>query len=223
MSGQVIFVEGNIGSGKTKFLSQVEKYYGDDCQVIYEPLDTWTSLKDKDGMNVLDHFYKDPTAYAYTFQNVAFMSKIKKLEEIDYSKKYIFIERSIWSDKNVFAKNCALSNLMNEIEYKVYLMWFEWIEKVCQKPSGEIIFLYLRCAPETSFVRINKRARVEEAGIPLDYIKQIHARHEEWLYKERRAFYVDAELDLTSKEPFVKSYENFITNINVLPCFKTDI
>jgi len=43
---QVIFVEGNIGSGKSKLLSQIETYYGDECQVIYEPVDTWTSLKD---------------------------------------------------------------------------------------------------------------------------------------------------------------------------------
>ena len=64
----VYFVEGNIGTGKSTFLKMIEKCYPDDCQVIYEPLDTWTSFKDKEGVNILGHFYKDPKRYAYTFQ-----------------------------------------------------------------------------------------------------------------------------------------------------------
>jgi len=220
MSAQVIFVEGNIGSGKTKFLSQIEKYYGDDCQVIYEPLDTWTSLKDENGTNILDHFYKDAKKYAYTFQNVAFMSKIKKLEEIDYTKKYVFIERSIWSDKNVFAKNCALSKLINSIEYQVYLIWFDWIESVCRKPQGPNHFLYLRCSPETSFARVNKRGRVEESSIPLEYLAEIHKRHDDWLIYDKevelnnKCFYINAEQDLTVKENFVVEYEKVVSMIH---------
>ena len=208
---KVIFVEGNIGSGKSKFLSQIETYYGGDCQVIYEPVDTWTSLKDADGVNVLDHFYKDPKKYAYTFQNVAFMSKIKKLEEIDYTKRYVFIERSIWSDKHIFANNCFKSKLINDIEYQVYNMWFDWIEKVCMKPKT-MYFLYLRCSPETSHTRINKRGRVEENTIQLDYLTQIHDRHEEWTKTD---FYIiDAEQDLTVKETFIKEYIKFIDKID---------
>jgi len=208
---QVIFVEGNIGSGKSKFLSQIETYYGDECQVIYEPVDTWTSLKDERGVNVLDHFYKDPHKYAYTFQNIAFMSKIKKLDEIDYSKKYVFVERSIWSDKYIFATNCYLSKLMNEIEYQVYNIWFNWIEKVCSKPET-VRFIYLRCSPETSLTRINKRGRVEETSIPLEYLRQIHDRHEEWIAGESASFYViNAEQDLTKQGAFTLEYEKFVT------------
>ena len=208
---QVIFVEGNIGSGKSKLLSQIETYYGDECQVIYEPVDTWTSLKDERGVNVLDHFYKDPHKYAYTFQNIAFMSKIKKLDEIDYSKKYVFIERSIWSDKYIFATNCYLSKLMNEIEYQVYNIWFDWIEKVCRKPET-VRFIYLRCSPETSLTRINKRGRVEETSIPLEYLSQIHSRHEEWTAKDASSFYViDAEKDLTQINAFTAEYNKFIS------------
>lgn len=205
---KVIFVEGNIGSGKSKFLSQIETSFGEDCQVIYEPLDTWTSLKDKDGVNVLDHFYKDPKKYAYTFQNIAFMSKIKKLEEIDFTKKYVFIERSIWSDKHIFAKNCYMSGLINEIEFQVYNVWFDWIEKNCNSPKKT--FIYLKCSPETSFGRIHKRGRAEEKSVPIEYISQIHECHEIWANLGEEFYIIDAELDLTNKDVFIEEYKKFI-------------
>jgi deoxyadenosine/deoxycytidine kinase len=213
---KVVFVEGNIGSGKSKFLSQVETYYGDSCQVIYEPIDTWTALKDENGMNILDHFYKDPKRYAYTFQNIAFMSKIKKLAEIDYTKKYVFVERSIWSDKHIFAKNCYLSKLISEIEYQVYNIWFSWIENVCTERLNpeSIRFIYLKCSPETSFFRTNKRGRSEESDIKLDYLAQIHNQHEEWVAKDDVDWtIIDAEKDLTNKEQFISEYTQFINKI----------
>jgi deoxyadenosine/deoxycytidine kinase len=197
----VYFVEGNIGTGKSTFLKMIEMCYPHTCQVIYEPVDTWTSFKDKDGVNILGHFYKDPKRYAYTFQNIAFISKIEKLTEIDYSKRFIFIERSIWSDKNVFAKNCHLSGLMNDIEYQVYNTWFKWIENNAEIPS-KFTFMYLKCSPETSYKRVNIRGRAEESGLGLDYLTQIHDRHEEWLSPASLAWVVDAEVDYTDMKTF---------------------
>ena len=199
----VYFVEGNIGTGKSTFLKMIETHHPE-CQVIYEPVDTWTSFKDKEGVNILGHFYKDPKRYAYTFQNIAFISKIEKLSDIDFTKT-VFIERSIWSDKNIFAKNCYMSGLMNDIEFQVYNRWFEWIEANAKKPDV-LNFVYLKCSPETSYKRVNIRGRTEESGIGLDYLSQIHDRHEEWLASEKNAKIIDAELDYTNHEEFEKMF-----------------
>jgi deoxyadenosine/deoxycytidine kinase len=200
----VYFVEGNIGTGKSTFLKMVETHHPE-CQVIYEPVDTWTSFKDKEGVNILGHFYKDPKRYAYTFQNIAFISKIEKLSEIDESK-VVFVERSIWSDKNIFAKNCYMSGLMNDIEYQVYNRWFEWIESNAKKPNI-INFVYLKCTPETSHKRVNIRSRSEESGISVDYLTQIHDRHEEWFQTESNVRVIDAELDYTNNEEFEEMFK----------------
>ena len=45
-------VEGNIGSGKTTFLRQIDEMKNSDIQVIYEPVDTWLSEKDKKTANL---------------------------------------------------------------------------------------------------------------------------------------------------------------------------
>ena len=196
----VYFVEGNIGTGKSTFLKMIETCYSDTCQVIYEPLDTWTSFKDKEGINILAHFYKEPKKYDYTFQNIAFISKVEKLTEI---------ERSIWSDKNVFAKNCYLSGLMNDIEHQVYNTWFNWIVKNAQIPV-KYTFMYLKCSPETSYKRVNIRGRAEESGLSLDYLTQIHDRHEEWLKPDSLVWVVDAEVDYTDAKIFCQLMDQYV-------------
>jgi Mrp family chromosome partitioning ATPase len=42
-------------------------------------------------------------------------------------------------------------------------------------------FVYLRTTPDTCLSRGQKRGRAEEAGVPLSYLQELHARHEEWL------------------------------------------
>ena len=53
---KIIFVEGNIGTGKSTFLKMIEKCYNDKYQVIYEPVDLWTNFKDSKGKNILKYF-----------------------------------------------------------------------------------------------------------------------------------------------------------------------
>lgn len=41
--------------------------------------------------------------------------------------------------------------------------------------------VYLRSTPEIVYERIQKRARSEEKCVPLEYLKQLHELHENWL------------------------------------------
>lgn len=41
--------------------------------------------------------------------------------------------------------------------------------------------VYLRTTPEIVYERMKTRARSEEKCIPLDYLKQLHELHENWL------------------------------------------
>jgi len=208
---KIYFVEGNIGTGKSTFLKMIENLNNPEYQVIYEPVDVWTKFKDSTGKNILQYFYEDPKRFAYTFQNTAFVSRVEKLKEIDPTKKAIFIERSIWSDKNIFAKNCAQSGMMSEIEHMLYLKWFSWLEEHLNL-QGDKHFVYLRCSPETSFERMKKRNRNEETGVSLEYLTQIHNKHEEWLkdtIQSQNLIILNAEADFKSQNVF-EEYLSFV-------------
>jgi deoxyadenosine/deoxycytidine kinase len=169
-------IEGNIGSGKTTWVRYLQKY--PEFEVVEEPVDKWVEIKDSDGVNILDNFYKDPKRYAYLFQTVVFKTRLMALDTPQI-KPTRFSERSIWTDKYVFEINGYETGLINSIEHKCYNICFDYEEKKYSKfPDG---IIYVRCSPEKCSERINRRGRVEEKNIPLEYLQQLHEKHEEYI------------------------------------------
>ena len=48
-------------------------------------------------------------------------------------------------------------------------------------PDG---FIYLRAQPQTCMSRMQRRDRSEETGVGIDYLQDLHQRHENWLCNE---------------------------------------
>ena len=185
-------IEGNIGSGKSTLLKMINGL--PNTEVIQEPVDIWTSIKDNKGTNLLQHFYSDMDRNSYMFQTMVFKTRLESLEPKQI-QPFRFSERSIWTDRYVFGKMCIEDNKMNSIESKCYTHWFNWLEQKF-KPTPDGI-IYIRCSPEKCLERINKRSREEENTISLDYIKKLHNYHEEWLqnWKETPVLIIDNEKD----------------------------
>ena len=169
------FIEGNVGSGKSTFLKLLQQK---GHQIILEPVDEWCNLVNKNGNNLLQEFYGDQERYAYTFQSIAFRTRVNNLK--NYNGE--LIERSIFTDRNVFAKTCYENGKMNDIEWSDYCSWFDWLSDTFNvKPTG---FIYLRAEPEVSYERIKKRCRSGEETIPFEYLQELHNKHEKWLMDE---------------------------------------
>ncbi len=169
------FVEGNIGSGKSTFLKKLSTEF----KVVQEPVDEWSKMRNANGKNILEEFYEDPERNAYLFQSIAFRSRVKNITGLNESA---IVERSIYTDRMVFAEVCKEDGNINEIEWNDYTEWFDFVVKhIGFKPKG---FIYLRTDPEKSYERINKRNRSGESNISIDYLKKLHTRHDKWLCPE---------------------------------------
>lgn len=184
---RVFFVEGNIGSGKTSFLQQLEKAYPTHVQVVYEPVAQWEKLLDASGKSILDYFYSDMQRYSYLFQSAVFLSRIRAMEQIDPQKPIVFVERSVDCDMRIFASNCFENGVMSDIEWKIYTDWHEWMcttlakNQLVPAPS-DCAYVYLRTSPEVAFERMERRSRASETGtVKREYIEQLHAKHDAWL------------------------------------------
>ena len=208
------FIEGNIGSGKStlvKYLKSLESFQSNNIKTVLEPVEEWKNFRDSKGKNVLEYFYKDQKRWGYLFQMNAFITRGKLIEETEEGGHTLLMERSVYSDRNVFAKNCYEKGLINEIEWKTYLNWFNWLSKKLSI-SGDA-YIYLRTSPEKSYSRIQKRGRGEEKEIPLEYIKEIHIKHEEWLANPRKnVLILDGNLENSPErlERFSNKILNFI-------------
>jgi deoxyadenosine/deoxycytidine kinase len=94
------------------------------------------------------------------------------------STKYIIItERSLYTDKLVFAKMLYDSGKIEHINYQIYLNWFETFAE--EFPVHKIV--YVNANPEICYKRIHKRAREGEENIPLEYLQSCDKYHEQML------------------------------------------
>ncbi len=179
---KLFILEGNIGAGKSTLLRLLEQNLGVD--IINEPLNKWQTMGDQE--NLLDLFYRDTKRWSYTFQSYAFISRIQAiLNQLDKSDRPStkILERSVYSDRFCFAKNCFEAGLMSSLEWQIYQDWFEWlVGSYMPQPSG---FIYLRTSPQISHERLTKRNRSEENNVTIEYLESLHHKHENWLIHQK--------------------------------------
>ena len=177
----MLSIEGNIGAGKSTLLAALPRLLPG-ARLLPEPVDRWRET------GVLGLFYRDPQRWAYSFQSYAFLSRLRA--QVDASRSaslreapLTVLERSVWSDKHVFAANCRATGLFAEAaEGAMYDDWHGWLmERAFPAETRLDGIIYLRASPEVCHARIAGRARGEEAAIPLTYLQELHARHERWL------------------------------------------
>lgn len=192
----IVSVEGNIGVGKSTFINILKNKWDCDggCEIVHEPVDLWKNLVNTDGKNILQTFYEDIPRWAYSFQNVACITRMMKIEETirNSSSKYIFLDRSLGTDKNVFEAMLHDQGQMNELEHQMYNLWCDFYHKYVRSQSNQI-YIYLKASPETCASRIKKRGRVEEETIGLDYLKGLNDYHDSWLLSEPNVVIIDCE------------------------------
>tara|TARA_B100001093_G_scaffold15503_1_gene14201 strand:+ start:527 stop:1183 length:657 start_codon:yes stop_codon:yes gene_type:complete len=208
----LISIEGNIGTGKSTLVKILKEKFSNDTTVkfLQEPVDQWLELTDSDGTNILDKFYKEPKRWSYSFQMSAFITRIKDIIKSNPTENLVIAERSIVTDRKVFAKLLMESEEISEIEWKLYNQWYTWLKEGFNAVPNKII--YLRAEPDISYSRIQKRNRKEEENIKIEYIKGVHQKHEEWLTDDPNVLVIDANNDFENNHSNIEILEKFINN-----------
>uniref|UniRef100_A0A3B4Y1L1 Zgc:110540 n=1 Tax=Seriola lalandi dorsalis TaxID=1841481 RepID=A0A3B4Y1L1_SERLL len=82
----------------------------------------------------------------------------------------------------VFASNLFECGNLSDTEWAVYQDWHTWLLNQFEPEIALDGIIYLRAQPQRCMQRLLRRGREEEQGIPLEYLEQLHFRHEAWLY-----------------------------------------
>jgi deoxyadenosine/deoxycytidine kinase len=213
-------IDGNIGSGKSTIVTELKDKFKDnsiinnnDIEFVFadEPIDVWNSIVDKDGETILEKFYKDQEKYSFSFQMMAYISRLSIIKKImENTKKQntvIVTERSVFTDYEIFAKMLYNDNKIDEVNYLIYVKWFD--EFIKELPFEGII--YVRTDPKLCSDRIKIRNR-EGENIPLEYLEKCHMYHENWIDKiknDKVIHLIDGNLD---KEISLDLHVNNIIN-----------
>jgi len=191
----MILFEGNIAAGKStvgRRLAASELF-----AFVEEPVGAWQGEFEE---NLLDLFYRDTNRWAFTFQLAAFTTRAKTWTEVlaMTDHRNVVLERSIYCDRYVFAKNCYQSGLMKKTEWQLYCKLWDWLESNwCAEPDK---IVYLRTPAEVCLERIEARGREEETTIPIEYLRDLERLHDEWLVDNPKTVVIDSCRQWTPRE-----------------------
>lgn len=237
-----VSIEGNIAVGKSTFARLLQSSCPD-WEVMAEPVSKWQNIES--GMskgtagaspqttvsNLLQMMYEDPQRWSYTFQTFSCMTRLRtqlqpppaRLLSSEGMPVQVY-ERSVYSDRYIFALNMFELGCINSTEWAVYQDWHSLlVEQFGHQVELEGI-IYLRAPPKKCLERLERRGRAEEKGVKLEYLDKLHIQHEKWLVEKSTEIHfeklkqipvlqLDAGVEFKSdpevREQFITKVKNF--------------
>ena len=162
-----IAVAGNIGAGKTSLVEFLQKKHG--FHPIYEPHHT---------NPYLDDFYADMKSWAFQSQLYFLTHKFRLHLGLDEQVGTVVLDRTIYEDAEIFARNLAESRYMSARDYKLYQELYDAMKQALRPPD---LLIYLRCSVKAIRRRVKQRGRPSEQAIQASYLTRLNGLYEDWL------------------------------------------
>ena len=199
----IISIEGNIGSGKSTLTHLLSKHlksiYGvGDIIYLQEPVAEWDDIRDEEGRTMLEKFYADQHRYAFSFQMMAYISRVALLRRATSNTfaGIIVTERSVETDREVFARMLHDEGKIEQAEYQIYLKWFDEFTRGLNVHGT----IHLETPPTLCWERVASRSRDGET-IPLNYLQKCEDYHRVWLSTKSPILRCDGTQDFKDTLP----------------------
>ena len=162
-----IAIAGNIGSGKTTLTRMLAHHYG------WEP-----RMESVVNNPYLSDYYQDMKRWALNLEVFFLKERFRDILAIEQSKKTIIQDRSIFEGVYIFAANNHDMGNLSDRDYDTYMQLYELMASLVSPPD---LLIYLKSSIPHLVSQIQKRGRDYEQSIPLDYLKGLNDRYEQWI------------------------------------------
>jgi len=166
MTKRYVAVAGTIGAGKTSLVRWLEKRYG--LRPFFEPHEANPYLED---------FYQDMKRWGFSSQLFFLAHKLELHQQLLASKHPAVIDRTIYEDAEIFAKNLHRQRFIDTRDYRTYQALYRSITKALRPPD---LMIQLSCPVRTLRKRIQLRGRAMERDIPVAYLRRLNRLYEDW-------------------------------------------
>ena len=153
-----VCIEGNVGSGKSSVLAAVAVPAG--VGVFPEPIEEWGDL--------LGLYYANPAEYALAFQ-------LRVLLSFCSVPEHAVVERSPLASRHVFGQLLANDGTLTPAQWTLFK---DYSQVLGWAPDG---IVYIDTPANLCLQRVRERAREEERGVDLQFLRRVEFQYEVFL------------------------------------------
>ena len=161
-----VAVAGTIGAGKTSLVAWLTRRYG--LTPFYEPNEANPYLAD---------FYADMPRWSFHSQCFFLAHKMELHQALERSTQPAVIDRTIYEDAEIFARNLYAQGHMEKRDWEVYQRLYAGLRRALRPPD---VLIALTCSLGTTKKRIQGRGRAMESAIPDAYLRRLHRLYTQW-------------------------------------------
>jgi len=164
-----IGVAGNIGAGKTTITKKLAEKFS--WKPVYESVVDNPYLSD---------FYKNMNRWSFNLQIYFLYHRFSSQVKLKDIVGGFIQDRTIYEDKEIFAKNLNDLKFMSNIDWQTYKSLFDNMTMFISKPD---LIIYLKTSTDTLLSRIKNRDREFEKNIDPEYIHSLNVYYDRWINK----------------------------------------
>ncbi len=196
-----IAIAGNIGSGKTTLATLLARHYG--WLLRTEPVVDNPYLAD---------YYTDIARWAFHLEVFFLKERFKTQLAILRDKDTPSIQdRTIYEGVYVFAANNYAQGQLSLRDYATYMALFEQMTTIVQYPD---MLLYLRASIEHLVANIQRRGRGYEQIMPLDYLRGLNNRYDDFIYHQYKGRVMVIDVDNMDYEHNEQDFYTIVDRID---------
>ena len=164
-----IGIAGNIGVGKTTMTEKLATIFN--WETIYESVVDNPYLAD---------FYGDMERWSFNLQVYFLYHRFSSQVNLSNINLGFIQDRTIYEDKEIFARNLKDLNFMSKRDWDTYSHLFDNLVSFIRSPD---LIIYLKASTDTLLSRISKRNREFEKKMDPEYLHSLNIYYDKWISK----------------------------------------
>ena len=192
-----IGIAGNIGCGKTTLTEMLAEHYQ------WEP--RYETVVNNPYM---DDYYKDLRRWSFALEVFFLKERFKDVIGFADSENIVIQDRTLHEGVFVFTANNYEQGNMSDRDFETYMELYEIMMEKVKLPD---LMIYLRASVPHLVENIQKRGRVYEQKIPIEYLQGLNDRYEDFILNKYKGKVLTVDVDKLDYKTRQEDF-NFITD-----------
>lgn len=140
----------------------------------------------------MDDYYKDLQRWSFAMEVFFLKERFKNVLDFSNSKNIVIQDRTLHEGVFVFTANNYEQGNLSDRDFETYMELYEIMTEKVKLPD---LMIYLRASVPHLVENIQKRGRVCEQKIPIEYLQGLNERYEDFIQNKYKGRVLTIDVD----------------------------